>query len=95
MPDVSLDPAFDDPARWDHYWPRRPADHNPAGLFVDGPQPAVAPMNKQARRGRYHAVGKFTDNAVPEPREKRAADLERRCAAGRARRLLTAVRRAA
>jgi hypothetical protein len=82
----------DDPRYWEL---GRPADHTPAGLFVDGPDEAIPPTNKQAAPGRYHDVGKFTDATTAEPNEKRAADLQRRCAAGRARRLLGAIQRAA
>jgi hypothetical protein len=92
MPDVYRDPGLADPAH-DPYWDRKPADHNPAGFFVDGPQRAIPPLNKQAHSGRWHRVAKFTDAAPAEPRASRAADLARRVAA--AHRLLHAVRKAA
>jgi hypothetical protein len=93
MPDVYQDSSFDDPARWT-YWRSKPADHNVAGFFADGPQPATPPMNKQAAPGRWHQVGKMQEATPHAPRERRAQALTRQRAAAY-HRLLTAVRRAA
>jgi hypothetical protein len=93
MPDVYQDSSFDDPARWT-YWRSKPADHNVAGFFVDGPQPATPPMNKQAAPGRWHQVGKLQDAPAHEPRAARAASLSRQRAAAY-RRLAAAIQKAA
>jgi hypothetical protein len=96
VPDVYLCAALapynrDDPRYWET---GKPADHNVAGFFADGPQPATPPMNKQAAPGRWHQVGKLQEAAPHAPRERRAQALTRQRAAAY-HRLLTAVRRAA
>lgn len=46
-------------------WHRKPADHNPAGFFVHGPQPAASPL--------VRLMGETADAVgIPSPEQIRA-----------------------